>query len=132
MSYNILVVDDSETMRAVISRTLKMAEVPIKELFQAANGKEAIKVLEQEWIDLVFADINMPEMNGVEMVEHMAADGLLSTIPVVIVSTEGSQTRIDQLKEKGVRAYLRKPFSPEQIKNVVTEIMGESDESVGN
>jgi len=126
------VVDDSETMRAVISRTLKMAEVPIKELFQAANGKEAIKVLEQEWIDLVFADINMPEMNGVEMVEHMAADGLLSTIPVVIVSTEGSQTRIDQLKEKGVRAYLRKPFSPEQIKNVVTEIMGESDESVGN
>jgi len=132
LSYNILVVDDSETMRAVISRTLKMAEVPIKELFQAANGKEAIKVLEQEWIDLVFADINMPEMNGVEMVEHMAADGLLSTIPVVIVSTEGSQTRIDQLKEKGVRAYLRKPFSPEQIKNVVTEIMGESDESVGN
>lgn len=128
MAFNILVVDDSATVRAVIAKTLEIAEVPVNELYQAADGQEGLDALNEHWIDLVFADINMPVMTGIEMVEKMAADGLLKTIPVVIVSTEGSATRIEQLKAKGVSAYIRKPFTPEALKNVVDEIVGVQDE----
>lgn len=127
MAYNILVVDDSVTVRAVIAKTLKIAEVPINELYQAANGKEALEILADSWVDLVFADINMPVMTGLEMVDKMSEDGLLDTTPVVIVSTEGSATRIEQLLDKGVSAYIRKPFTPEMLREVVDRVMGGSD-----
>lgn len=124
MDFNILVVDDSQMVRAVIAKTLQLAEVPVKELFQAANGKEALDILGNNWIDLVFADINMPVMTGVEMIEIMHEDGLLQTVPVIIVSSDGSSTRMDQLKAKGVTAYIRKPFTPELLKSVVNDILG--------
>lgn len=123
MALNILIVDDSEIVRAVIIKSLNLANVPVQEVYQAANGRQALEILAQNWVDLVFADINMPVMGGVEMVEKMNDDGLLKTIPVVIVSTEGSMTRIDHLKAKGVRAYLRKPFKPEDIRQVVEALI---------
>jgi two-component system chemotaxis response regulator CheY len=124
MSYNILVVDDSETVRAVIARTLEMAGVDVSTLYQASNGAEALEVMKNHWIDLVFSDINMPVMGGVEMIERMQQSDLLGTVPVVVVSTEGSKTRIDDLMSKGVRAYIRKPFTPEKVKSVVEELLG--------
>ena len=124
MALNILVVDDSATVRAVIAKTLRLAEVDVGELHQASNGREALETLGAEWIDLVFSDINMPEMGGVEMIERMQADALLKSIPVVVVSTEGSATRIEELKAKGVRAYIRKPFTPEAVRGVVDDIIG--------
>lgn len=124
MSYNILVVDDSETVRAVIARTLEMAGVDVSTLYQASNGAEALEVMKNNWIDLVFSDINMPVMGGVEMIERMQQSDLLGTVPVVVVSTEGSKTRIDDLMSKGVRAYIRKPFTPEKVKSVVEELLG--------
>lgn len=127
MLYNILIVDDSRTTRTVISKTLNLAGVPINKLYEAENGKIALDVLDENWIDLVLADINMPEMDGVEMIDRMSKDGLLKTIPVVIVSTEGSQTRIEEMRSKGVRAYIRKPFTPELIKNIVEDILGEKN-----
>ena len=123
MSYNILVVDDSVTVRSVIAKTLDLAGVPVGQLYQAANGQEALAVLGETWVDLVFADINMPVMNGIEMVDRMSADGMLKTVPVVIVSTEGSATRIEELRAKGVRAYMRKPFTPERLREVVNEVL---------
>ncbi len=124
MALNILLVDDSTTVRAVIARSLELAGVPVGTLHQAGNGREALAVLGREWIDLVFADINMPVMNGVEMIEKMREDGLLQTIPVVIVSTEGSVSRIEQLRAAGVRAYIRKPFTPELLRQVVEDTVG--------
>lgn len=124
MSLNILVVDDSETVRDIIAKTLAMAQVPVNELYKAANGKEALEILRDKWVDLVFSDINMPVMTGVEMIEKMNEDDLLKSVPVVVISTEGSATRIDQLKEKGVCAYVRKPFTPEKIREVVDSIIG--------
>jgi two-component system, chemotaxis family, chemotaxis protein CheY len=131
MSLNILIVDDSDTVRAIIAKTLQIAGVPVNQIHQAANGVEALAVLRENWIDLIFSDINMPEMGGVELVEQMQEDEVLRTIPVVVVSTEGSATRIESLKAKGVRAYIRKPFSPEQVRSVVMDIMGEIDGSKG-
>lgn len=123
MSMNVLLVDDSETVLDVLSRTLKLAALDLNQVYRAGNGQEALQLLKANWVDLVFADINMPVMGGVEMVETMARDGLLKTIPVVIVSTEGSATRIQSLREKGVAGYIRKPFTPESIKAVVQEVM---------
>jgi len=124
MSFNILIVDDSETVRAIISKTIELAGVPVNELYEASNGKEALDILNDRWIDLVFADINMPVMNGIEMIDRMCENDLLRTVPVVIVSTEGSRTRIDVLKSKGIKEFLRKPFTPEQIRRVVDAYAG--------
>ena len=128
MSYNILIVDDSKTIRSVIKKTLDIADVPVGDLYEAENGKEALDVMNSNWIDLIFADINMPVMNGIEMVKKMSEDNTLEKTPVIIVSTEGSKTRIDDLLELGVRAYLRKPIKPEELRNIVKKVMGDFNE----
>lgn len=128
MSINILIVDDSKTVRAIIEKTLQLSGIEIGSIFQAGNGKEALEVLRNNWVDLVLTDINMPIMNGVELVNEMNQDDLLKTIPIAIVSTEGSQTRVEELKSKGVKAYLRKPFTPESLKNLVVELLGVSED----
>jgi two-component system chemotaxis response regulator CheY len=124
MAYNVLVVDDSAVVRAVIARTLGLSDVDVGQIHQAANGREALDVLEREWIDIVFADINMPEMNGIELVDRMHESEILKTIPVVVVSTERSTTRIRQLRAKGVSAYLNKPFTPEGLREAMEGILG--------
>ena len=121
---NILVVDDSETVQDVIGKTLRLARIPIDALHRASNGQEALKILREEWIDLVLADINMPVMGGLEMIDKMAEDELLRNIPVIVVSTEGSATRINDLREKGIAGYVRKPFMPEQFQEVLNEVLG--------
>ncbi|MDB5051681.1 MAG: response regulator receiver protein [Fibrobacteres bacterium] len=123
MAYNILVVDDSATVRAVIAKSLNLAGVDLGSLFQAANGAEGLEILRKEWVDLVLADINMPVMGGVAMVEEMKGDESLKGIPVIIVSTEGSVTRLQGLKDKGVSAFLRKPFAPEDLKRAVDSLL---------
>jgi two-component system chemotaxis response regulator CheY len=127
MAYNVLVVDDSATVRAVVVKTLHLCGLPLQEVHQATNGREALAVLQAHWIDLVLTDINMPEMDGLELVRAMAADGLLGTIPVVVVSTEGSETRIDELRLQGIRGYIRKPFTPEELSGVVRAALGGPD-----
>ncbi len=127
MSINVLIVDDSETVRAILAKTMRMAEMPINELYNAGNGQEALDVLRSNWVDLVLTDINMPVMTGVQLIEQMNKEDELKGIPVVVVSTEGSATRVAELKMQGVRAYIRKPFTPESIRNVVIEVMGMND-----
>jgi two-component system chemotaxis response regulator CheY len=124
MAFNILLVDDSLTVRKVIAKALDMAEVDIGELYEAANGAEALEVLEQEWVDLVFADIMMPVMDGEEFVKTLHETGAIAELPVVIVSSAGSEPRVRRLKELGVRDYIQKPFTPEQIREVVDAVMG--------
>ncbi len=128
MAYNILIVDDSETVRAVIAKTLQIGGVPLNELHQAGNGEEALAVLGAHRIDLVFTGINMPVMTGIEMVGRMQGDARLREVPVVVISTEGSKTRIEDLMEQGVRAYVRKPFTPEGLKEVVDNLLGTDHE----
>lgn len=124
--YNILVVDDSATIRAVVAKTLEIAGIEVGKLFEAGDGSQALEILRDEWIDLVFADINMPVMTGLEMVAKMKDEGLLESVPVVIISTEGSRQRIEELRHQGIRAYLRKPFKPEDVREVVEKILGSS------
>jgi len=124
MAYSILIVDDSNTVRAAILKTLKMTRLPFEKIMQASDGAEALTLLNQHWFDIVLSDIHMPHMDGVCLVEHMNRDPALSSTPVIIISTEGSQTRIEQLKKKGISGYLRKPFTPEAIRDAIVEVLG--------
>jgi two-component system chemotaxis response regulator CheY len=124
MAYSILLVDDSNTVKAVIAKALDMSGVAMSALFKAANGREGLDILRKEKVDLVFADINMPVMGGIQMVEEMKGDAALKSIPIVIISTEGNVDRIEDLKRKGIAAFLRKPFLPEALKKTVDGILG--------
>jgi two-component system chemotaxis response regulator CheY len=120
----LLVVDDSAVMRRMVIRSLSIAGLPIDKVFEADGGASALDILNQQWIDIVLCDINMPNMNGVELVERMVADPLTAKVPVVMVTTERSEERINQLKRLGVTAYLNKPFRPEILAQTVREILG--------
>jgi two-component system chemotaxis response regulator CheY len=123
MAVNVLIVDDSAVMRSMVQKTLKLSGLQLGEIHQAANGREGLEILERQWIDLVIADINMPVMTGEEMIEHMQANPNLKAIPTIVISTEGSQTRIDRLQGKGVR-FIHKPFSPEMVRDTVKDVLG--------
>lgn len=129
MALNILVVDDSAVMRKMIIKTMGMCGIPMGEIKQAANGMEGLEELGKTWIDIVILDINMPVMNGEEMIDEMQQDPEIKDIPVVVISTEGSSTRIKRLKEKGAR-FIQKPFTPETIRDTIYEVtgVGEGDE----
>ena len=126
MAFNILLVDDSNVVKAVLFKILSQSSLPINQIYDAANGAEALEVLELHSMDLVVADINMPVMDGVEMIEWMHADTRFNHIPVVVISTEGSSSRIDKLRDLGIKAYIRKPFSSDEITTTFSDILGES------
>lgn len=122
MALNILLVDDSDIIRAMIGRTLALSGIDVGRLFEASNGREALSILDEEWVDLVLADLNMPVMDGAEMIDSMRANPATANVPVIVVSTEGATQRIDDLTAKGVSAWVRKPFTPEEIRDVVSGV----------
>ena len=123
MGINILVVDDSTVMRSMINKVLGMTGISIGDVRQANNGREGLAVLEEHWIDLVIADINMPVMNGEEMIDQIREKPEFGRLPIIVISTEGSRRRIDRLTGKGVH-FIHKPFSPEKIRDAILEVTG--------
>jgi two-component system, chemotaxis family, chemotaxis protein CheY len=124
MAHNILLVDDSNVVKAVLMKILAGSSLDINQVFDAANGVEALKTLNANAIDLVLTDINMPVMDGFELIERMNLDIMLKNIPVIVVSTEGSLTRVSYLEEMGIKGYVRKPFVAQDIISVINEVLG--------
>ena len=112
-SLTILIVDDSATMRALLYRVVGLADLPIGTIHQADNGTEALKVLEAGGVDAVFTDINMPVMDGMELLREMAARPEWDDILRIIISTDGSRLRREEARELNVNLYVEKPFRPE-------------------
>jgi len=127
MSLNVLVADDSLVMRAMIVKTLRLTGLDLGEVHQVANGREGLDVLNGKWIDILLVDINMPVMNGEEMIQKIRANPETRELPVVVVSSEGSQTRIDRLREMGAQ-FIQKPFEPEALRTILVTITGVGDE----
>lgn len=123
MSLNVLVVDDSGVARAMIIKTLRLTGLPLGEVYQAANGQDGLAVLEENWVDVAFIDINMPVMNGEEMIQQIRSKPTWQDLPIVVVSTEGSQTRIERLQQQNAQ-FVHKPFSPECVKQLVEQLTG--------
>jgi len=124
MAYNILIVDDSSLTRTAIKRIVDMTDVNVDRVLEAENGREAFEIFESNDIDLVLADLNMPEMGGIEMVDKMKETNGCTDIPVIIVSTESSTTRIQELLDKGIQDYLHKPFTPEEFRAILDKNLG--------
>ena len=124
MSLNVLVVDDSPVMRKMVIRVLGMSGLPIESVHEACQGQEALAVLAREsGINLGLFDVNMPILNGEELVIQIRAEPKTASLPVVMVSTEGSVERIDRLKRLGA-AFIRKPFGPEALLDAIISATG--------
>jgi two-component system chemotaxis response regulator CheY len=123
MGHRVLIVDDSAVLRKVVARALSVAGLELTAVYQAENGAAALQVLAENQVDLVFADINMPEMSGIEMVERLSRDGMLEKLAVVMVSSVRTTEQIERLQQLGVRGYLTKPFKPEQLREVLAPLL---------
>jgi two-component system chemotaxis response regulator CheY len=123
MKGTILIVDDSAMMRKVVLRTLKMAGVDYENVLEAGDGAEGLAMLKQYKVDLVMCDINMPVMSGLEMIEAVKAEGLADGVPIVMVTTEGSEAQVRQAILAGARGYIRKPFTVEHIESNVKPLL---------
>jgi two-component system chemotaxis response regulator CheY len=119
---NILIVDDSAMMRAMIKRVVAMTDIAVGEVYEAANGAEALRTLEAHDIEVLLTDLNMPVMSGTELLRTVAADPRWRSLRRVIISTDGSARRRDEAAALDVRCYLEKPISPEVIRDVLTAI----------
>jgi two-component system, chemotaxis family, chemotaxis protein CheY len=127
MAYSILIVDDSLPMRSVIKRTLKTAGYGSSQFHEAGDGKEALAIMKNGWIDIVITDYNMPVMNGMELIKAIKGEELLKDIPVIVVSTESNDVKIKEFTDLGAGGYITKPFAPETIRDLLISILGEVD-----
>ncbi|MEW6682254.1 MAG: response regulator [Nitrospirota bacterium] len=116
----VLVVDDSSTTRALIVATIE--EMDGFETIEAPNGFEALKRIPQQPLDLIVTDINMPDINGLEIVHFVKHHPDYRSIPMIIVSTEGSDEDVKRGLDLGAAAYVKKPFEPEQLKSTIRRV----------
>jgi two-component system chemotaxis response regulator CheY len=123
MAKNVLLVDDSSTMRKIVSRSLRQAGLDFGEIYEAGDGLEALAMLEKESIDIVLSDINMPNMNGIEFLREKANRPAIKDIPVFMISTETGEDIIGEAKSLGAIGALKKPFTPDKVNEVLGPIM---------
>lgn len=126
MGFTILIVDDSLPMRGVLKKTVRSAGYGGARFLEAENGKAALDILGTTQVDLVITDFNMPVMNGLEMLKTIKADPSGQAPPVVVISTEGSLEKVTEIINQGADGYIKKPFSPEQLRDQLIELLGES------
>ena len=129
MSFNILVVDDSAVMRAMIIRVLRLTGLSLGELYEASDGHEGLRVLDKNWVDLAFVDLNMPIMNGEEMIDYIRNGSAIADLPIIVVSTESNMERIESIRQKAVE-FVHKPFTPEVLRKTVLQLTGVSDDEL--
>jgi len=133
MAYRVMIVDDSSTMRAVIKKAIKASGFKVEAFYEAGDGRAALDLLRREWLDLVITDYNMPYMDGLELLERIKKNDDFSSIPVLLISTEGSEQRVNEFITKGAIDYIRKPFTPEMLRSKLNRVMGEpSNEPVND
>ena len=127
MSFNLLIVDDSSSMRSVVKKIVGLSGVEVNQLLEADNGRKALEVLNDNWVDAVILDVNMPEMNGLDLLKRMSEDHLMKNIPVVIMTTEASEAHMKTAFELGAKGFIRKPFLPEGVRKVLLGALGFND-----
>ncbi|HXY78138.1 MAG TPA: response regulator [Candidatus Acidoferrales bacterium] len=118
-----LIVDDSAVMRKIVERSLRQSGLGISQVFEASNGAEALASVEQHPVDLILCDINMPVMDGLEFVKQLANIENGKGVPVVMITTEGSEGHVVQALSAGARGYIRKPFTSDQVKEHVLPVL---------
>ena len=119
----VLIVDDSTVMRKIVERSLRQAGLEPLVVFEAGNGVEGLEQLKAQRVDLILTDINMPLMDGLEFLRQLRAQDLAPGVPVVMITTESSEEHVKQAILAGAQGYIRKPFTPEQVKERVLPLV---------
>jgi two-component system chemotaxis response regulator CheY len=123
MPLDVLIVDDSAAIRKILQRVLRQTDVPIGEVFEAGDGLEALDVMNAHKVGLVLSDINMPNMDGLQLLGEIKAKSEWKTVPIVMITTEGSHNKVIEAVNLGAAGYVRKPFTAEQIKEKLLGIV---------
>lgn len=123
MPLDVLIVDDSAAIRKILHRVLTQTQLPLGKVHEAGDGKEALERLQSDTVGLILSDINMPNMDGIELLSRVKADARWKSVPILMVTTEGSQAKVMQALELGASGYVKKPFSAEQIKEKLMGIL---------
>jgi two-component system, chemotaxis family, chemotaxis protein CheY len=116
MAVDVLIVDDSAAIRKILHRVLMQAEVPLGQVFEADDGLQALELLKTQSVNLILSDINMPNMDGIQLLGQIKANAAWRNMPVIMITTEGSQAKVMEAVQLGAAGYVRKPFTAEQIK----------------
>ena len=123
MAMDVLIVDDSAAIRKILQRVLRQTEMPIGDIFEAGDGLEALAMLNKHNVGLIMSDINMPNMDGLALLARIKNDGAHKAVPVIMITTEGSQNKVREAVNLGAAGYVRKPFTTEQIKEKLTGLL---------
>ncbi len=123
MGKNVLLVDDSSTMRKIIGRSLRQAGIDFDNIFEAGDGVEALEVLENEAVDIVLSDINMPNMDGISFLREKSTRDNIKDIPVLMISTETGEDIIGEAKSLGAVGAIKKPFTPDKVNEVLGPLL---------
>ncbi len=124
MSKSVLIVDDSKTMRKIITRTLRQAGLNFDTISEAEDGQAALDFLGQNKPDLILCDINMPNMDGITFLKEKSQNGSIKGIPVVMITTEGgSEDVVQEAKDNGASASIKKPFTADQVEDVLNPLL---------
>lgn len=123
MGKKVLIVDDSAVMRKIVERSLRQAGVEVGEVVEANNGVEALAMVKESSFDLILSDINMPMMDGLEFVRQLQEVDNAKDVPVVMITTEGSESRVVEALSCGARGYIRKPFTSDQVREYVAPLL---------
>jgi two-component system chemotaxis response regulator CheY len=124
MPIRALIIDDSSVMRKIVERSLRQAGIDLTQVLEAGNGAEALAVLQDKSVDLILCDINMPIMDGLEFIKQLPGVANAKDVPIVMITTEGSESHVLEALSHGARGYIRKPFTPEQVKEHVVPVLG--------
>lgn len=116
MALDVMIVDDSAAIRKILHRVLVQADVPLGAVHEAGDGKEALEKLKSASVGLILSDINMPNMDGLELLSALKGQERTRDVPVIMVTTEGSSSRVMEAVNLGAAGYVRKPFTADQIK----------------
>ncbi len=116
MPPNILIVDDSAAIRKILHRVLKQAELPLGNIYEAGDGVQALEILKANSVDLVLSDINMPNMDGMQLLGQIRGNPQWQAVKVIMITTEGNQSKVLEAVGLGAAGYVRKPFTADQIK----------------
>lgn len=119
MDLNVLIVDDSSAIRKILVRVLSQTDLPIKQVHEANDGAEALKIVETNDVSLILSDINMPNVDGLELLQKLRLTPKWKDLSVVMITTEGSQAKVLEAVQLGAKGYVRKPFTADQIKEKV-------------
>jgi len=122
-SIRALIVDDSSVMRKIVERSLRQAGIELAQVIEAGNGAEALAALAENPVDLILCDINMPVMDGMEFVKQLPGVANAKGVPVVMITTEGSESHVVEALRHGARGYIRKPFTADQVREQIIPIL---------